>query len=62
LGPRVFGDNKRFVDEQRQLVQDLVALRHVGRRDRANSVQVESAEEHGQPAKQDAFGLAQQCV
>ncbi len=47
----VFGDDKRLVHQQRQLIEDLVALYIRRARHGLGCVQVEAAKEYGQPAE-----------
>src|SRR5258708_6480804 len=58
----VFGNNKRLVDEQTELVEYLEAFYLGGSSDGLRRIQVESTHEHRQPAEQHPFGLGQQCV
>ena len=58
----VFGDHERLLDEQAELIEDLVAL-YIGSPDagyRVRGVEVEAAQEHRDPTKEDLFDFAQQ--
>ena len=59
----VFHHDKGLVDQQSELIEDLV-VRHsnITAADDPGAVEVKAAAENRQPAKQDAFGRAQQGV
>ena len=56
----VLGDNERLVNEQRELIEDLVALQVLVGDDGLRGVEVESAEEHRQSAEEHALEVSQQ--
>lgn len=58
----VFRRDERFVDEQRELVENLVALDVAVTTNRLCRIEIETAVECCCPAKQDAFRLGQQRV
>ena len=60
--PAVVGDHQRLVHQQRELIEHLVALHVTAAGDRLGGVEVESAQKHRQPAKQDPLGFGQQRV
>ncbi len=62
LTGRAFGDDKRLVDKQQQLIEDLVALAVPRTADCIGGVEVEAAHECRHSAQQYAFGFAQQRV
>ena len=58
----VLGDHERLVDQQRELIEYLVALRVGFARDSVCGADIEAAEKHCQPSEQHLLGLAQQRV
>jgi hypothetical protein len=58
----VFGDDERLLDEQRELVEHLVALGRAGTSDCVRSVEIEPTDEDGQPPEHDSLGVGQECV
>ena len=57
-----FGHRERLVDEHGQVLEHLVAIKRTGGPDRLGGLEIESAQEHAQPAEQDPLGLAQQLM